>query len=804
MSILMMTTGVALVLAVVSLGLLDIASFHRQMRQDAVVMAGVVANNSIAALSFEDAVAAQEIVDGLRVDPYLGSAGLWDAEGEPLALYQRSDWTEIKVPAPRESSVQFTRRAVEVTQPVRFNGRQIGAVTLQMDMNRFYDRLWRSLKMGAAVLLMAAGTGYLLAARLQRYIVTPIQELASASSRVATEKTYSIRVAKPGNDELGQLVDNFNDMLAQIEAGDKALRQAQVELERRVGERTRELFGANQQLHQEVNNHKRAREESDALRLRLESAYENLKRESNERIAIQEKLKSSEERFSKAFSASPVPLAILTRSTRSFVEVNDRFAQLVGQGRAELMHRDVFSLPLWSVAETRDCVERLLTEGQSLRNWECQIIGPDGKLRQAVLSAETFQLGDEACLLLMTEDVSDRVNLEGQLRQAQKMEAIGQLAAGVAHDFNNLLTVIQGYAQMLQAMQPPGQVGHEAAEKIISTTQRAAGLTNQLLTFSRKQVREPKPVDLNKVVNNVATLLRPLLGESVRLNLQPAATVPAIMADAAMLEQVIVNLSVNARDAMPKGGELVITTYSTDIDENYVKSHPQASEGSFVCLQVSDTGTGMDATTMERMFEPFFTTKKAGKGTGLGLATVYGIVKQHRGWIEVTSLVGVGSTFKIYLPALKSAQIHTDFIQRTDQVVGGNETILVVEDESALRELVTRVLRQYGYHVLEASHGKEALEIWRGLSEKPALLLTDMLMPEGMTGWELAMQIRSETPDAKVLFTSGYSPEIFGTDVKLDSRANFLPKPYHPRLLARTVRRCLDNERPERPEPVIA
>jgi len=403
----------------------------------------------------------------------------------------------------------------------------------------------------------------------------------------------------------------------------------------------------------------------------------------------------------------------------------------------------------------------------------------------------------------MTEDVSDRVRLEGQLRQSQKMEAIGQLAAGVAHDFNNLLTVIQGYTQLLLVSQPASGMGREALEKIISATQRAAGLTSQLLTFSRKQVAQPKAVDLNKVVGNVTGMLRPVLGENIRLNLRPAPLLPAIMADAAMLEQVLVNLAVNARDAMPKGGDLILSTFTTEIDESYVQCRAQASAGKFVCLQVSDSGSGMDAATMERIFEPFFTTKGAGKGTGLGLATVYGIVKQHRGWVEVASQVGVGTTFKVFLPAVQSTVAQTEFIQNPDAIRGGEETILVVEDEPALRELVTKVLRNYGYHVLEAAHGKEAVRIWQAQASKPALLLTDMMMPEGMTGWELAEHIRSESPDVKVLFTSGYSPEIFGGEVQLDERANFLPKPYHPRILARSVRSCLDNERPERPQPIL-
>lgn len=802
--IVMVTTCAALLLAVASLGFFEAMSVRSQLRSDAITTARIVANNSTAVLSFEDPKAAAEVLEALQADRHLGAASIYNAAGERLASYQRAGWHTLPAPAPATEYANYIDHGIDVAQAVMMGGKRIGMVALQMDDGEFHDRLWRGVWTGVCVLLLAAATGYLLTLRLQRLIVAPIQELAGAARVVATDKDYSIRVTKRGADELGDLVGGFNEMLLQIEQREKALHEAQAELEHRVAERTRELFTTNQKLFAEVGNHKRAREESDALRDRLQKAYENLQQEAQVRSAMQEKLQSSEERFSKAFKTSPVPMAILARGSRMFLDVNDRFVALANTAQQKLIGSMLFSIPLWSTPETRARVEQLLVDGQAFRNWECRIIGPEGKTCAAILSAESFLLGQEQCVLLVTEDVSERASLEGQLRQAQKMEAVGQLAAGVAHDFNNLLTVVQGYTQILLTMQTPGSMGHEALEKIIAATQRAASLTSQLLTFSRKRVAEPRAVDLNKVVTNVTGMLRPLLGEFIQLNLRVAAALPSIMADAAMIEQVIVNLAVNARDAMPKGGDLILSTFLTDIDESYVKYNRQASAGRFVCLQVSDAGVGMDAATVERIFEPFFTTKGVGKGTGLGLATVYGIVKQHRGWVEVNSQVGVGTTFKVFLPAVQSTAQHTEFRDNPAAVRGGDETILVVEDEASLRELVTKVLRNYGYQVVEAAHGKEALRLWQGLATKPELLLTDMMMPEGMTGWELAARIRQEVPDLKVLFTSGYSPELFGAEVQLDVNSNFLPKPYHPRLLARTVRSCLDNERPERPQPLLA
>jgi CheY-like chemotaxis protein len=380
-------------------------------------------------------------------------------------------------------------------------------------------------------------------------------------------------------------------------------------------------------------------------------------------------------------------------------------------------------------------------------------------------------LGDESCVLLITEDISERANLEGQLRQAQKMDAIGQLAAGVAHDFNNLLTVIQGHAQIVMAMQTEEGMAKEAMSRVVGATQRAAQLTGQLLTFSRKQVAIPRQIVLNSVVGSCASMLKPLLGENVNLHLHLATGLPSIEGDAGMLEQVIVNLAVNARDAMRRGGDLILSTFTTEID----------------------SGCGMDAATLERIFEPFFTTKEVGKGTGLGLATAYGIVKQHRGWIEVVSQAGVGTTFKIFLPVLSVADRGVETTPTSDSIRGGSETILVVEDEPALRDLVSAILRRHGYKVIEAGHGKEAVSVWQGCDRKPDLLLTDMMMPEGMTGWELAQKLRQDTTDLKVVYTSGYSPELFNGQVQLHGSANFLPKPFHPSILAKTVRQCLDN-----------
>jgi PAS domain S-box-containing protein len=792
-AIVMSTTCVTLLLALVGLAVFDHFNFREQICRQLETRAGIVASSSTRAVSFGDKQLARQILAAFRTESTLGTLALYDADGRFFASYVRPGWNVAIPDSLRHRGTFVATDHIQVSSPVTVENRTIGYVMLQSDLSRFEQRSDHFVPVGLFVMVAAATVGFLLASWLQLIISKPIRELSATSRQIAEERDYSLRATRHGNDELGQLVDGFNGMVAEIQSRDAVLRGVQGELEARIGERTRELFISNARLKEEVEANVRSAEESNALRRKLQAAYEHLQMEAEQRSEVQEALRRSEERFSKAFRANPVPLAILTRNSCVFVDVNDRFAEFAGMRREAIIAQPMFSVPVWGHPETRARIEQWLADGHALRNWECKVQGASGETRAALLSTESFQLGSEPCLLLMTEDISERASLEGQLRQAQKMEAIGQLASGVAHDFNNLLTIIQGYTQLVIAMQPQTGMAREALEKVTNATQRAAQLTGQLLTFSRKQIAKPRSLDLNSVVTNVTGMLRPLLGENVKLKTQLASALPNLEGDSGMLEQVIVNLAVNARDAMPRGGDLILNSFTCEIDASYRHYQPLAQSGTFVCLQVSDTGCGMDAKTLERIFEPFFTTKGVGKGTGLGLATVYGIIKQHRGWIEVASQVGVGTTFKIFLPAAQVSAAGAENASKSAEVKGGNELIMVVEDEPALRELFISILHGFGYRTIEAAHGREAIELWDRSTTKPAMLLTDMMMPEGVTGWELAETLRGHAPELKVVYTSGYSPELFGNNVKLNERSNFLPKPFNPRTLAQTVRQCLDN-----------
>jgi signal transduction histidine kinase/ActR/RegA family two-component response regulator len=399
------------------------------------------------------------------------------------------------------------------------------------------------------------------------------------------------------------------------------------------------------------------------------------------------------------------------------------------------------------------------------------------------------------------EDITTRLSLEGQLLQAQKMESVGQLAAGVAHDFNNMLTIIQGHTSKLLMDPNLTPAVQDATLAVYGAAERAAGLTRQLLMFSRRNIMQPRPLNLHEVVANLSKMLGRLLGETIALRLDCVQEPPAVYGDAGMIDQVLMNLAVNAHDAMAGGGTLTISVDECWVGLEYLEHHPDARIGHFVRVQVADTGCGMPSKVRARIFEPFFTTKEPGKGTGLGLATVFGIVKQHAGWIEVASEVGQGTTFTIFFPASDEALVPDgeEPVAAAPQTAGGSETILVVEDELVLREMARDFLKDSGYRILEAGSGREALRVWGEHHSEIDLLLTDMKMPEGVSGMELAEKMIVKHPDLRVIFTSGYSDDMVSPEILARNNARFLPKPYAYTDLTRMVRECLNDRKPAPP-----
>jgi PAS domain S-box-containing protein len=474
---------------------------------------------------------------------------------------------------------------------------------------------------------------------------------------------------------------------------------------------------------------------------------------------------------------------------------NEYLLGLTGWQREEVLGRDYFEIFL--PAEVRDGLRQVyqsLMQGGPLSHYENEIITRTGERRLISWNNTSLKnmAGQTIGVASIGEDITERKQLEAQLRQAQKMEAIGQLAGGVAHDFNNILAATMMQLGMLQHRSDlDGELRASLAE-LVSHAERAANLTRQLLLFSRRSVMQVQPLDLNEAVESLLRMLRRIIGEQIDLDWRGRAQLPQVSADPGMMDQVIMNLVVNARDAMPGGGRITIATEAVEVDAALTKANPDARPGSFVCLCVADNGGGMDETVLKRIFEPFFTTKEAGKGTGLGLATVYGIVKQHQGWVTVESEVGKGSTFRIYLPAAAGLVSDAAPEKTVQPVQPGHETLLLVEDDLSVRKTIRAFLRHCGYEVIEAANGVEALTLWEANQEKIALLFTDMVMPNGLSGLQLAEKLRDLKPDLKVIISSGYSADLLQENDLAGKGIMFLPKPCPYREMAEAVRRSLD------------
>jgi PAS domain S-box-containing protein len=556
------------------------------------------------------------------------------------------------------------------------------------------------------------------------------------------------------------------------------LKAAHDKLEERVQERTRELreqVAARERAHAELSG-------------------------------AQEELKRSEERFGKAFRASPVPLALQSVSDQRYVDVNKSFLGLTGYKLEDVLGHTPAELNLFSKPETLQLISDAIAIKHPARNLQGEVHTRDGQYLTTLISTETFELGGQPHFLTSLQDITERLNMENQLRQAQKMEVVGQIAAGIAHDFNNILTVIQGHAELQLSAGHADASLVESLNEVAHASARAASLTRQLLAFSRKQMLHRRPLDVREALNNLGKMLQRIIGEHIYLRIQCAESLPLVYADVVNFEQMVINLAVNARDAMPRGGPLTIAADPVVIDGKYKERVPDAIPGTFVRLTVTDKGAGMDTTVRSKIFEPFFTTKDVGKGTGMGLATVYGIVKQHQGWIEVESQLHVGSVFKVFLPVTteelqKTSESGTDLIHAADVQP---RTILVVEDEAPLREMASKILQRLGSRVVAAQDGPEALNLWSQHHGKIDLLFTDMVMPGGMTGRELADRLLREEPRLRVIYSTGYSTDLFSSGIELIEGVNCLLKPYDATALVRVVKKAFAPSQPEQPSSAFS
>jgi two-component system cell cycle sensor histidine kinase/response regulator CckA len=519
------------------------------------------------------------------------------------------------------------------------------------------------------------------------------------------------------------------------------------------------------------------------------TSFASISRDITERKTAEERLR----KLSHAVEQSPA-LVVITDKAGNVEYVNPKFTQVSAYQLEDVLGKNP---RIWKSGETsQEEYQKLWTTITAGGEWHGEFLNrtKDGEVYRAsaALSAIRDATGNITHFLSVAEDVTARRSMEEQYRQAQKMEGIGQLASGVAHDFNNILAVIQMQAGLLKEGHNLSPEHDALADDIGHAVERAAALTRQLLLFSRKEVLRAQDLDLNQSIESVLKMLRRTIGEAVQMKLNLAAEPMWLHADAGMLDQVLLNLCVNARDAMPAGGQLLIETSGVEYSEEVASQSANVRAGAFVCLSVSDTGCGIPSESLSKIFEPFFTTKEVGKGTGLGLSTVFGIIEQHQGWINVDSEVGRGTTVRICLPRLSERPRRKYPEAALTSMPGGNETILLVEDEPAVRNVTIRALTRLGYRVLDASNAFEALAVWKAHRDEIQLVLTDMVMPGGMNGIQLGAELLKDRPTLKVIYASGYSADVAGADFPLMDGVNFLTKPYDRARLAQTVRAMLE------------
>ena len=743
-------------------------------------LAIMIAQNSEYGIFTEDKKALRQIIESIKADPAVAYVFVLNAD-ERILLYKSADSFPIHIPPQdhphgkqppgqvrhkdflnKEDGKQYVDIMAPVVSEERngdaaafpeknpAQGRIIGYIHLGISQESLSIRTAQFLYsiMGLTSLLVILGV--MATVFITRRIIAPIQDLDRATQEIADGK-LDRRIEIYTGDEVADLARAFNHMLDR-------LRGSHDEVERNTAELTK--------------------------------ALERMKQEIDERERTERALKESERKYRTLFEESRDGIFICTPGGK-FLDVNRAGVELFGYPSVEALcaadPRDLYSDP-----EESGSIRRMLEERGFIKDHEVKMKRNDGDELIVLLTAEVVrkETGTISAYRGVYHDITEKRRLEDQLLQSQKMEAIGQLAGGIAHDFNNILTAIIGYGNLLLMDLPEESLLKDHVEHILSSSERASNLTRSLLAFSRKQVISTKPVELNSVVRTVEKLISRLIGEDIELkaNLFPRDVM--IMADSGQIEQVLINLCTNARDAMPSGGVLTLATSTTMITEAAVSGPVTSRPGPHAVITVSDTGIGMDGKTREKIFEPFFTTKETGKGTGLGLSIVYGIIKQHNGVIDVSSKPNGGAVFRLFLPLLDENR-KPAAATAVPALRGGTETILVAEDEQEVRELVCMILGGSGYRVIAATDGDDALSQLKLHAPAVDLLLLDVIMPKknGKEVYDAAMGLH---PGVKALFMSGYTADIINRKGILDEAIDFIEKPILPHELLDKVRDVLD------------
>ena len=721
-------SGIALILAGIGLVTYDLTTVRPRAFRDLAAQAELIRINTTAALAFQDKRAATENLATLRARREIASATLYGLDDRVFASYVRQPRNTPALSGTHPPAGHtYHNNRLTLSEPVQNEGQPLGWLVMEYTLSPLWARLPQYGIIAGVVLLALLTVSLLLWRLLESSITEPLARLADASKEVAQSKSRQVRAVKQADDEIGHLTDAFNEMLWTLQSRESALRES-----------TGQLL--------------------EAMTVARMSSWS---------LDTAAGTMSWAGRELQIFGPRGQPADTSLAAFLDVVHPADRLAVEQGLGRA--------------------------SENGQRCELDFRVVDPDGHTRWLAMRGQRAhdEPGKPVRVLGLVMDMTDRRQLEEQLLQSQKLEAIGRLAGGVAHDFNNLLTGILGYANFALKSIPENHAARVDIQEIERAGTRAAALTAQLLAYARRQMIAPKIVSLNELVLNMETLLRRLIGEDVDLETRCASDLWRAQIDPGQFEQVIINLAVNARDAMPSGGRLTVETSNTNLDDSYVQQHPEVTSGEYVMLAVADNGVGMDNATQIRIFEPFFTTKEQGKGTGLGLAVCYGIVKQANGHLWVYSERGRGTTFKVLLP--RATEEETAVVARLPEPPSsqGTETILMVEDEPVVRKLAVRALTERGYRVLEAEDGPSALAVVEEFQGDISLLVTDVVMP-GMNGKELADRLSTDRPDLRVLYISGYAEHAVVRQGVLVEGIAFLSKPFDLSELARTVREVLD------------
>ncbi|MFI5335273.1 MAG: ATP-binding protein [Opitutales bacterium] len=734
-------------------------------------------------LAEHDVSGLQEIVEAQKRYPEVRYAMLLNEDGRVLAHTDQSRRGQFVRDLPMaRPTLTLSRRegdVVDVIAPVYLAGRLVGWVRLGFGQLENRAQLAENTQKGWLYAAIAIAVGALVAGIVAARFTRRLYQIRAVSAQVQ-QGGADRRVPDLGRDEAGQLGRDFNAMLDAL------------------AQRSAELKAANRNLEESRTEALRQMEAAQLAKKTVEQYNTQLQTEAASRQRAEEAIRLQSAALEAAANA-----IVITDRNAVVIWANRSFTTLTGYSLGEVIGHKTNEL-ISSGKQDRKFFTHLWQTILADRVWQGELVNrrKDGSLytEEMTITPLKSEGRDITHFIAIKQDITQRKQdeenrqaLEMRYRQAQKMEAVGRLAGGVAHDFNNLLTAIIGNAQLLRLGGLGAREQTEAIAQIDAAGRRAAGLTRQMLAFSRQQPVVFARINLNEVVANMGKILPRMLGEDIRMQFQYAAMPLPVDADTTMLDQVLLNICVNARDAMPEGGTVTIATSAVEYDAEAVRTFPEGQAGRFACLSISDQGPGIDPAILPRIFEPFFTTKEVGKGTGLGLATVHGIVEQHKGWIHLESVIGRGTTFHVHLPLQEATEAVADAHSLPPDSLGRGGTILVVEDEDSVRGIVTEVLSRNGYRIIEASNGREGLERWRERRAEVNMLLTDIVMPGGLDGQALAAEILKEAPGLKVGYMSGYMRPNHTRSPYFRVGANYLPKPFEISQLVRFVRQVLDN-----------